>query len=319
MRSLRFVELLAGMSHLSSKTDVSALESIVVGGISGLGTRFVIAPIDFVKIRYQLNGIHVGGPQNVWHIITTAYKNEGIRSFWKGNLPASFLYVSYSACQFGTLRSMNKFLSTFSYTKEFSEPAKQFLSGGVSGIVGTFLTYPFDYLRTRGAASTRSGTMWKTIAETWQRERIFGFYHGISSALVSVFPYMGVFFGTYSYLRDESSHIFPGWFPQLLSSSFIAGAFSKTLVFPFDTVRKRIQVHGQRTLDDKSSFAHGVRYSHSFNKTAAYIVKTQGVKGLYRGLSLALFKAVPSSFLAVYLYERTIDCLDWLGSRTAVR
>ena len=74
-----------------------AVAGLVAGGVS----RVLTAPLDVIKIRFQLqqsiNPVYTSTVLAFASII----RNEGILSLWKGNLNATYLWMSYGMIQFG--------------------------------------------------------------------------------------------------------------------------------------------------------------------------------------------------------------------------
>ena len=76
---------------------------MLAGAFAGVVGRLISAPLDLLKIRFQRqSGIGSEAKyRNVWQATKTIIKEEGFTSLWKGNLSATFLWVSYSMVQFG--------------------------------------------------------------------------------------------------------------------------------------------------------------------------------------------------------------------------
>lgn len=272
------------------------------GGMAGMLSRMIIAPLDLVKIRIQLANTNT--QPKIWPTVRRIAKTEGIRAFWKGNLPAEILYITFGSVQFASIRSLNIVLTKLSNGK-LNESAQQFVAGGLAGSISTFVTYPFDFLRTRGAATLSRGSLMHNVATVYRSSGIRGFYHGATAAVVPIFPNMGLFFASYSVFRSNM----PSWAPQILSAAALAGAFSKAAIYPLDTIRKRVQVHGRSAISHQSLAGYGVRYSHNFMTCGKEIVVQEGLRGLYKGLTIAILKALPSSFFTIYFYEMSITLL----------
>lgn len=285
-------------NHLSSHSDITKTESVVCGASAGLLTRLVVAPFDMVKIRMQLLP-GTGGLRTVQHVIT----NEGVRAFWKGNAPAELLYVVYSSLQFSVLRIVSQGLGDFG-----NEQLRQLIAGGIAGSSATFLSYPLDYLRTRGAANTAKHGLFPLVKSIYKTDGLKGFYHGAGVSVIAVFPYMALFFASYSYLR-ERPNLIPPWAPAIFTAASTASLFSKSLMYPMDTIRKKIQVHGRNSPKIATNAGVGEQFSHNFLKCGRQIVKTDGLRGLYRGLHVSLMKTCPGSFLSIYFYEQTLAVL----------
>src|SRR5690606_13706691 len=130
-------------------------------------------------------------------------------------------------------------------------------AGTVAGMAATTVSYPLDLLRTRFAAQGNDKvykSFFRAFGEIYRSEGARGFFRGIVPTLLNAGPGMGIYFLTYEAIRppdekkgeDESRRVMPNlpWgFDKFLAgsaSSFVA----KTVVFPFDLVRKRMQVQG---------------------------------------------------------------------------
>lgn len=248
------------------------LETIICGGTAGLVSRFVIAPLDVIKIRLQLQSterLYTG----IYHGLSTIIRNEGIRGLWKGNLSAEILYVSYSATQF------------LAYTE--LRPLGTFIAGAGAGAFATTVTYPFDLFRTRFAASHRVDSLYGAIHRTISSEGVRGMYRGLGASIIQIVPYMGLLFASYEALHDVTG------------AGLIAGAVSKTGVFPLDLIRKRLQVQGRQDY-----FLSIPAYSNTLS-CARQILKVEGIRGFYKGLSVALLKSAPSSAITLWTFETT--------------
>lgn len=254
---------------MSFITDSSTpLTSILAGSSSGLLVRFFISPIDVVKIRLQLSN-HSSLTSTVYHI----FRKEGIRAFWKGNIPAELLYVIYGASQFTSFTIVSNVVPLH------DGPLKDMIVGATAGSMATVISYPFDLLRTRLASYTKSGSksLLLSIREIWKENGPLGFFKGCQVGIGYISILTGISFGSYSFMkrRDMDSAVAGG----------IAGLLSKTFVYPLDLIKRRLQIKGNLLNHIKQ------------------IYRINGFRGFYRGLSLALLKSVPSTALSLYFYE----------------
>ena len=46
--------------------------------------------------------------KGVFHATATMLKEEGVKSFWKGHMPAQYLSISYGVFQFGIFQATTK-------------------------------------------------------------------------------------------------------------------------------------------------------------------------------------------------------------------
>jgi len=79
-----------------------------------------------------------------------------------------------------------------------------------------------------------------------------------------------------------------------------AGVFSKTVVYPLDTIRKRFQVQGPNRT--KFILSDVPLYERGILQTAYTIIQHEGIHALYKGLTPGLLKAGPSSAVAFVVY-----------------
>jgi solute carrier family 25 thiamine pyrophosphate transporter 19 len=185
--------------------------------------------------------------------------------------------------------------------------------------VSTTLTYPLDLLRTRFAAAGPEKVYPSLIGgvrQIRQSEGLKGFFRGLGAANLQVIPYMGLFFTAYETFKPvlNASHL-----PlESLGSAdgtagILASVLAKTVVYPLDTVRKRLQVQGP----SRAMYVHRniPEYRSGALGTIKAILAKEGVRGLYRGLTVALFKAAPTSAVTLWTYERVMAGLKYLEER----
>jgi solute carrier family 25 (mitochondrial thiamine pyrophosphate transporter), member 19 len=157
------------------------------GAAAGAIARLLTAPFDVLKIRYQLGQ---GRPYaSVLGGFKSIIQQEGFFSLWKGNLSATYLWMSYAMVQFSVYGSLKRFgenlpvpgvfagvgapfetssagpklgsASAYQASPESSPSASNghrlwktlvlFLAGAGAGIAATMATYPFDIMRTQFA------------------------------------------------------------------------------------------------------------------------------------------------------------------------
>src|SRR5687767_13042578 len=73
----------------------------VAGGVSGAGARFATAPLDLLRIRRQLERNVIYPRPSLWSSVETIVRQEGgVVALFRGSVPATYLWVGYSAVQF---------------------------------------------------------------------------------------------------------------------------------------------------------------------------------------------------------------------------
>ncbi|KAF2831202.1 mitochondrial thiamine pyrophosphate carrier 1 [Ophiobolus disseminans] len=304
------------------KHEGSQRQVVVAGAVAGLVSRFVIAPLDVIKIRLQLQIHSLSEPSSYRNLNGPVYKGtlgtlkrilheEGLTGLWKGNIPAELLYLTYGSVQFSAYTSISHLLETIPPPYELPSSAASFISGAAAGAAATTVTYPLDLLRTRFAAQGNDRVYTSILASVRsiaQHEGPTGFFRGLGAGVSQIVPYMGLFFASYEQLKPIMAN-----YPLLLphgSSDAVAGivasVLSKTAVYPLDTTRKRLQVQGP----------HRARYVHrniptytGVLMTLNHIWKHEGRRGMYRGLTVSLLKAAPASAVTMWTYEQVMGLM----------
>lgn len=298
--------------HLRKGSNVNVVHSLIAGSISGLVARIMTAPLDTIKIRLQITP-SIGLIQTMQDLV----RKEGVRSLWKGNVPGSIMYVMYGGCQFGSYSIYNEWMSPLGLSGQMHS----LVVGMMSGLTSSFISYPFDTLRTRFVANRGSqlAPFKQACLDIWEHEGLKGFYGGCSASLMSLTLATGIMFSTYEsikiYCEGQGQGQGQGQEPSMLSSSAstISAIASKTLTFPIDTVRRRIQLQDSIHLD--KFFLKGANVSLYKRYQAAnnilmipiLMIKHEGVYSLYKGISVALCKSIPTTVLSLWAYERIMS------------
>ncbi|ODV89605.1 hypothetical protein CANCADRAFT_141233 [Tortispora caseinolytica NRRL Y-17796] len=286
-------------NHVAAHADIEAYESSICGAVSGLISRFFVSPLDVIKISMQLRAAS-DHSRTLYSTVIEIFEKEGLTAFWKGNLSAEILYSTYGLSQFYTYRLVNRTLKDFEIGS-----TSNFLAGSIAALSATLITYPFDLLRTRFVAQSTHNKAYHSlrhaVTSIYRQDGLQGFFKGASLSLITVSPYMGIFFWTYGMLYDIVNGTF---LPPEATAGFFAGGFAKAAVYPLDTVRRFIQVQGA----NQTNFSPHPKL-HSYLETVRYILRENGVQGLYRGLPVSVIKAAPASALTMWSFELSLTTL----------
>ncbi|KAK0632336.1 mitochondrial carrier domain-containing protein [Immersiella caudata] len=312
----------------SLKDEGSRLQVVAAGATAGLISRFVIAPLDVVKIRLQLQTHSLsdpvshrnlyGGPiyKGTFQTIRQIAQQEGITGLWKGNIPAELLYICYSAVQFTTYRQTTLLLQRIAGGESrLPQSVESFVAGGSAGALATAATYPLDLLRTRFAAQGNDrvySSLPRALATIHRDEGIRGFYRGLGPGLAQIVPFMGMFFAVYETLRVPLGSFSLPFSSGDAVAGVLASVVAKTGSFPLDLIRKRIQVQGPT----RGRYVHkNIPEYRGTVATMRAILQKEGFRGLYRGLTVSLFKAAPASAVTIWTYERALRFYIAMGEK----
>lgn len=282
----------------------------------------MIAPLDVIKIRLQLQVHSLSDPLSVRSVDGPVYKGtlgtlkqilreEGLTGLWKGNIPAEAMYLAYGSIQFSAYKYISHLLETVPEPYTIPSSANSFISGALAGACATTATYPLDLLRTRFAAQGRDrvyNSIVASVRHIAEHEGPSGFFRGLGAGVSQIVPYMGLFFTSYEALKPivASSAIPLPFGTSDAAAGIIASVLSKTAVYPLDTTRKRLQVQGPM----RSRYVHrNIPVYAGVISTVSHIWKHEGRRGLYRGLTVSLLKAAPASAVTMWTYERIMGAM----------
>lgn len=270
----------------------------------------------------------------VWRGLVRIWKEEGFLGFMRGNGLNCLRIAPYSAVQFATYESMKHLLARINgnvyvnsdgtkVRKHELGTFERLFAGAVAGFTSVVSTYPLDLVRARisiASASmyTQEGKnatvlprvpgVWETTLKVYRDEGGFqGLYRGCLATSLGVAPYVAFNFVFYesarSFLTKEDGTP-PGPITKLFIGAF-AGAFSQTLTYPVDVVRRRMQVSGMKN----SSL--GVQDKGGLD-SLRNMIRQHGFKGLYHGLFPNLLKVAPSTGAYFLTYDLVLGLLSRL-------
>uniref|UniRef100_A0A2K5UQ08 Mitochondrial thiamine pyrophosphate carrier n=1 Tax=Macaca fascicularis TaxID=9541 RepID=A0A2K5UQ08_MACFA len=304
------------------------LQVAVAGSVSGLVTRALISPFDVIKIRFQLQHERLSrrDPNAKYHGIFQASRQilqeEGLTAFWKGHIPAQILSIGYGAVQFLSFEMLTELVHRGSVydAREFSV---HFVCGGLAACMATLTVHPVDVLRTRFAAQGEPkvyNTLRHAVGTMYRSEGPQVFYKGLAPTLIAIFPYAGLQFSCYSSLKHLYKWAMPGEgkknenLQNLLCGSG-AGVISKTLTYPLDLFKKRLQVGGFEHA--RAAFGQVRRYKGLMD-CAKQVLQKEGALGFFKGLSPSLLKAALSTGFMFFWYEffcNVFHCMNRTASQ----
>jgi len=129
-------------------------------------------------------------------------------------------------------------------------------------------------------------TIWGMTMKIIREEGgVKGLYRGLVTTAFGVAPYVGINFAAYELLRGIITPPGKSSVARKLSCGALAGCISQTLTYPFDVLRRKMQVSGMQ--------GSSIKYSGAIDALRS-ILKLEGVSGLYRGLWPNLLKVAPS-------------------------
>jgi solute carrier family 25 (mitochondrial thiamine pyrophosphate transporter), member 19 len=286
---------------------LSAKAAAFGGAVAGFIARMTAAPFDVVKIRLQLN--QRAASPTLLNAMSSIYKEEGLKTFFRGNVPAIMLWVGYGSFQFAAVNYLKQALGSASRGTWLSETnflntqdVVSFGAGGMAAFTATILTHPFDVLRTRFAGQGIP-KVYNSIWAMAYGSGVKGLYSGLVPSLVNVAPAMGISFSAYNFISRNVSTTSPGVNESIRSAIAGGGAglMTKLVLYPLDISKKRLQMQG--IVRDTSRYGTSMHYEGMID-CLRKIVKHEGfTTGLYKGFLPTTYKAVVSTSCTFVAYE----------------
>lgn len=288
--------------------DPKYFNSFISGGLAGIVAKSVIAPLDRIKILFQTTS-RVFTYRNAINEAMFIYQQQGLKGMWRGNFATAVRVFPYAAIQFAAF----DFFQNLFYKPEHTYLEKNFfnfVSGSLTGVIATSITYPAEFIRTRMAIE-RENIMHKTfldaIRNIRKKEGLRAFYNGMGPSVLGIIPYHGTGFFMYHLLKGNLKQKHPEW-KQSKAFDFIFGAIAglcaQLVSYPFDMVRKKMQV--QTVLLERGD----ITKKKGILRWVRYIVRTEGIRGMYKGITMNVVKgplATGTSFMVKNILNRKLD------------
>lgn len=321
------------MVYLSRvETQTSVFQAAVAGAAAGAITRAIAQPLDVLKIRFQLQTEpikHGAKYSSMLQAVVSIVRDEGITTLWSGHIPAQYLSITYGIIQFSIFEKLTqlcqktdpKFFATHTHWINFS-------NGSVAATFATVASYPFDTIRTRLIAEQKTKKAYKGFVNACtvmvKTEGTKALFKGLIPTLGQIAPHAGVQFAVYKLFTDkifskmkhfQRKATLDTKATSTLSANLIAGSVAgfvaKTIIYPCDMVKKRLQIQGfqkHREYFGKQMYCNGLL------DCVKLTIQQEGFLALYKGYGPSMLKAVLVSALHFAAYDE----IKYMFSRSRV-
>jgi len=184
------------------------------------------------------------------------------------------------------------------------------ISGGLAGGFSLMFVYPLDYARTRLASDVGSGKktfngLGDCLIKTARGPKGFlSLYQGFGVSVAGIIPYRGTQFG----LNDTIKGLNP-WAKDKnfigIATKWIGAQFSVIMsgfvTYPFDTVRRRLQMEAELPADKKL-------YTGAIH-CCRRIIADEGIKALFKGAGANIVRGTGAALVLV-IYGEAQDFIE---------
>lgn len=175
-------------------------------------------------------------------------------------------------------------------------------------MIAIVAAHPFDTLRTRLVGQLESKKIYRSqlhaVNLIVRREGISGLYRGLLPNVALVGPQAGATFFGYEVCKQIWTKVFPietkDGVVCNLTSGAVSGIFAKSLIYPLDSIKKRLQVQGFE--EARKEFGKTRVYAGVVDCTIK-IVREETFFGLYKGFLPSIYKAAAVTALNFAIFE----------------
>jgi len=173
--------------------------------------------------------------------------------------------------------------------------ALDFAAGCLGGAAGVIVGHPFDTIKVHLQTQNPKNPLYRGTFHCFQsivaKYSICGLYRGISSPMGGVAIVNAIIFGVYGNIQRHSSD------PDSIKSHFLAGSAAglaqSVVCSPMELIKTRLQLQSDNPMNKQFRGA-----LHCLT----HIFKTEGFRGVYRGIGITALRDLPgfSSYFVSY-------------------
>lgn len=342
-----------------------ALGQMIAGGIAGSVGKTITAPLSRLTILYQVSPLlalssassssssaaaahHYPSSLSLYSACRRILREEGLWSFWKGNLTSVLHRFPYSAINFTTYESLRDVLVRQMGYEE--SPQTRLVCGAMAGAVACFACYPLDLVRTRltvsapsssssgggaGSSSRGSGTapshpigsaaprlaghtglrIVHTLQQVVRDEGVRGLYRGLLVSLSVSVPNLAIGFSVYGSMKERclasDNRLLVAHRSTPTGTEASLSPLGCMVSGAISGVLSSLVTFPADTVRRRMQVKGLVKPGGSGSlKESFKIVKAEGPFGLYRGILPELLKVTPMVGVTFMVYEACVRQLE---------
>lgn len=188
------------------------------------------------------------------------------------------------------------------------------MAGACAGGFSQTVIYPLEVLKTRLAL--RKTGQYKGILDAAIKihatEGLSSFYRGYVPNILGIVPYAGIDLAVYETLKRKyiQKHHMDDERPSflvLVGCGTVSSSLGQLCSYPLALIRTRLQA---QVITNNTEQQPGVRPGHqTMSGIFKRIIETEGVAGLYRGITPNFVKVLPAVSISYVTYEYTSQAL----------
>jgi solute carrier family 25 carnitine/acylcarnitine transporter 20/29 len=262
----------------------------VIGFIAGIvsgATKLIIGhPFDTIKVRVQIDASTLP-----LKCLKDTVRKEGFKALYKGATPPLFGWAFMDSIQMGTLTNLRLLLQKDGKLTLLDHG----LSGLGTGIVVSFVATPIEVLKAN-LQIQKDKTVFKgptdLLKKLLKENGIRGIYKGLDGCLLFR-SFFWLLWGSYEVYRSKLESL---GFDK--SIPFLAGGLAANtfwvVSFPADVIKNKLM-----TRRNDLQF-------RNISTCFKYVLKTEGVRGFYRGFVPCFLRSFPTNGAAILVMDSVL-------------
>ena len=299
---------------LGAKKRANPLFHFGSGLFSGVSSAVILQPADLLKTRVQQS--HSASLRSTIRSILSS--PHPIASLWRGTVPSALRTGFGSAVYFTTLNTLRlnvaarkqyaagdtgslSVLPGSSSVLPRLSSSENLTTGAFARVLAGFILMPMTVLKVRFESDFYNyKSLWSASKEIYSQNGTKGFFTGFGATAIRDAPYAGLYVVFYELSKSRLSNTGTRAVDMTASSAAtinftsgaVAAAVATTMTNPFDAIKTRIQL-----LPGK--------YGNMF-RTLKIMLREDGFRSLFDGLTLRMARKGASSALAWTVYEELV-------------
>lgn len=270
---------------------------LLSGTAGGIASVYAGQPLDTVKVKVQtFPHLYKSWPS----CFSNTFRVDGVRGLYAGTVPALAANISENAVLFMAYGYCQKIIAFFAGHRDVGlmHPVENAISGSMAAVFAATVLCPTELVKCKLQAQREQNpkshmTPFSICRDMYRSRGVPAFFVGMTPTLLREVPGYFFFFGAYEtscrLLTPNGKKREDIGLVGTAISGAAGGAALWTAIFPADVVKSRMQVAG----------------NGSFSQIFVDVLKSEGIRGFYKGLLPTLIRtclATPCLFIA---YENT--------------
>ncbi|CAI5742568.1 unnamed protein product [Peronospora destructor] len=318
----------AKLNHADAANKKGSMQTVsksfIAGGMAGIVAKSTLAPLDRVKILFQVNDQRKFNFRNAARMAKNIYVHDGFHALFRGNMLNILRVIPYAGLQHSGFDFFRHKFHAYNYRNAGREGRNEVpklsnlqlvTAGSLAGGVSLVLAYPLDIVRARYMVQMgkhRYTSIYDAVVTMYKVDGLRSFSRGLVPSLMGTLPYTGIGFSlnerfkiwTLEFqrrrLKQNGGENAPERSLNALTKfvcSYFAACIAQTSTYPLDTIRRRIQTDGYVSGSQAKLQYAGVA------ATARIILAREGWRGLFKGVSVNWMRSPVSTGISLTTYD----------------